>query len=237
MTEEGSETNGAAVASAESVTRYLREHPEFFNHHPELLLSLEVPHATGQAVSLWERQITLLREENDKLKARFEQFLESARDNETLIRRLHQLALALMEAAGPQAVFGLLEQRLGEDFNADRVSVLVFGAPAFVDSDTVPQFVGPDSSRRAPFASLLAGREALCGRLTQAQLLALFADTAPSGSHVVMPLKAERWDGVLAISSHDAKRFDANMGTEFLAYLRDVVVLVLAPWIANPRPT
>ena len=51
-----------------------------------------------------------------------------------------------------------------------------------------------------------------------------------------MPLKAAQWDGVLAISSHDANRFDANMGTEFLAYLRDVVVLVLAPWIAKPRP-
>jgi len=41
----------------ESVTDYLVRHPEFFESHGEVLAKLKVPHPTGRAVSLIERQV------------------------------------------------------------------------------------------------------------------------------------------------------------------------------------
>ena len=38
------------MPNAAAVARYLAAHPEFFNQHLELLRTLEIPHATGQAV-------------------------------------------------------------------------------------------------------------------------------------------------------------------------------------------
>ncbi|MGD9603470.1 MAG: DUF484 family protein [Gammaproteobacteria bacterium] len=216
------------------VAQYLRDHPDFFNRHPELLGSLFIPHESGQAVSLWERQVAVLREENERLKGRFDAFLVSARENEALISRIHRLALALMEAVGPEAIFQLLTRRLAEDFGATRATVLLFATPAYVEGQ-LPQFVGADSPRRVPFADTLRERTPLCGQLSLIQTQALFDGEPFRGSHVVMPLAGSQWDGVLAISSDDPSRFDAQMGTEFVAFLRDVAVLAIAPWIARPR--
>jgi len=217
------------------VAQFLREHPTFFNHHPELLQSLVIPHENGQAVSLWERQIASLRDEHERLKTRFEEFLASARDNEALIGRIHRVALALMQAVGPQAIISVLTQRLAADFGAARVTVMVFAAPSYVDSGELPQFVGRDSPRRVPFADLLQDRVPLCGRLSLIQTQALFDGEDFRGSHVVLPLPGVNWDGLLAISSPDAQRFEADMGTEFLAFLRDVALLVIAPWVARAK--
>lgn len=224
-----------AGLSQADVAQFLREHPAFFNHHPELLQSLSIPHESGQAVSLWERQIAALRDENERLKSRFDEFLASARDNEALIGRIHRLALALMEAVGPQAILNVLTERLAADFGAARVTVLVFANPSYVDSGALPQFVGSTSPRRVPFGDMLQQGAPLCGRLSLMQTQALLNGEDFRGSHVVLPLQGTHWDGLLAISSEDPERFDAHMGTEFLAFLRDVARLVIAPWIARPK--
>jgi len=223
------------MPSAAAVARYLAAHPEFFNQQLDLLRTLEIPHATGQAVSLWERQIAALREELERSRVRFEALIEQAKHNEAVIRRIQRLALELMDTAGPQAAFSLLSARLAENFGADRVTGLVFASAAFVDSEDARQFVGTDSPRREPFKHALVKREPVCGRLTQAQTQALFGVEVFDGSHVVLPLHGKTWDGLLVVSSKDPTRFESTMGTEFLAFLRDVFTLVIEPWVAKPR--
>ena len=225
-TEACSEPTPGAVAVAE----YLAGHPEFFNQHPELLSTLRLPHASGQAVSLWDRQIDRLRREIAELRAQQAEFVETARQNAGLMANIHQLVLALITTREPDAVVSLLGERLAKDFGAERVSLLVFAdgtQPASV-------FTGTASPRQTPFSALLAQRATLCGRLTQAQRHALFGDDALEGSHVVLPLGDGRWQGLLVASSSDPLRFEPGMGTEFLAFLRDVVTRVLAPWVVVP---
>ena len=50
----------------ESVANYLMEHPDFFATHEDLLLNLRISHKSGQAISLLERQVSLLRRKNDE---------------------------------------------------------------------------------------------------------------------------------------------------------------------------
>src|SRR5690554_3034051 len=50
--------------SAAEVAEYLRQNPAFFVEHDDLLADLLIPHQSGQAVSLVERQVKLLRERN-----------------------------------------------------------------------------------------------------------------------------------------------------------------------------
>ena len=43
--------------NADDIARYLRTHPQFFDQHPELLESINVPHPYGgRAIPLAERQ-------------------------------------------------------------------------------------------------------------------------------------------------------------------------------------
>ena len=46
-----------------------------------------------------------------------------------------------------------------------------------------------------------------------------------------MPLLGKQWQGVLVIASNDPRRFEPGMSTDFLDYLRDVVTLVIDPWV------
>jgi len=229
-----SQATPVAQAAAEEVIAFLRANPAFLDRHPELLARLEIPHASGDAVSLLERQVAVLRADNQRLKQQLDQLYALARDNEALNARIHGLALKLMNAAGPQAVFGLLDGGLCAEFGAARSATLVFAETAFVDAASVPQFVGRESSAREAFATLLEQGSARCGALDDAQHAALFGD-APPGSAVLMPLAGASWDGVLAIASDDAGRYEAGMGTEFLTYLRDVVALVVDPWVKRVR--
>ncbi len=218
-----------AAIGSEEVAAYLAAHPQFFNDHQTLLAALQLPHPTGPAVSLWERQNAALRDEAERWRARFEELIVHARQNEALIGRIQQLVLAVLTTTPAGALLDLLALRLAEEFRAERVTSLVF---ADAVEGTVSAFVGRDSSRRDPFAELLGRRTTLCGRLNQAQRQALFGDEGFEGSHVVLPLLGKDWDGLLVVSSADPARFEASMGTEILSFLCQVLTIVLTPRVA-----
>ena len=49
--------------TAQQVMEYLKSHPDFFDQAPHLLSEINVPHPqSGQAISLVERQASVLRE-------------------------------------------------------------------------------------------------------------------------------------------------------------------------------
>ena len=93
MNESLDESLPSSSIGAERVATYLREQPDFFNQHSALLLELEIPHPSGDAISLFDRQLSALREENRQLKANIHSMIENARANEMLIKRIHGLVL------------------------------------------------------------------------------------------------------------------------------------------------
>ena len=54
----------------DDIRDFLVENPDYFQRHPDLLSLLQVPHASGAAVSLVERQVSVLRERNVDLRHR-----------------------------------------------------------------------------------------------------------------------------------------------------------------------
>jgi uncharacterized protein YigA (DUF484 family) len=227
-----SAASGQGPTAAE-VADYLAAHPQFFDEHATLLAALHLPHPTGPAVSLWERQNAALRDEAERWRARFEELIVHARQNEALIGRIQQLVLAVLTTTPATALLDLLAVRLAEEFRAERVTTLVFAGA--VEGD-VSAFVGRDSPRREPFFDLLSRRTTLCGRLNQAQRQALFGAERFEGSHVVLPLLGRDWDGLLVVSSADPARFEASMGTEILSFLCEVLTIVLTPRVAALNP-
>ena len=221
----------SAGLSDRQIIDFLRANPAFLDHHPELLSQMSIPHASGDAVSLLERQVSVLRDENGRLKKQLEELIRHARQNEALNGKIQALVLTLMNAVGPQAIFASLERCLSEQFGADRVFSLIFADPAFVDGSDVMQFAGAAAPARTAFAESVASAKTRCGALPAAQRQALFGAQEFQGSAVVMPLIGKGWDGVLVIASNSAERYQADMGTEFLNYLGEIVTLVVDPWV------
>jgi hypothetical protein len=223
---------GTAGLTAEEVAAYLRRHPNFFDSRPELLSDLRVPHAAGGAVSLVERQVSLLRRQNEKTQERLRELIEIARRNEELAVRMHLLALKLMECAEPKDIFETLYKELRDNFRTDRVSVRLFAAPAFIDSFAGEEFAGEEREELHLFRSIIERKKPLIGRLKRQQQVFLFGDEGDDiASGVMVPLRGSGWGGILAIGSRDPARFHEHLGVEMLTHLGEVLSCILKPWV------
>ncbi|NIR28018.1 MAG: DUF484 family protein [Gammaproteobacteria bacterium] len=231
---EGGELRADAGTEEGDIAEYLREHPDFFLRHPDLLEKLHVPHACGEAVSLVEYQISLLRERNQRLRKKTQELVNNARRNEELSRRLHRLTLGLLECAGVDDVFATLYGMLVNDFNADMVAIRLFGRPVSPGDTGLAEFAENNIQGARLFESVFAEGKPVCGWLQTTQLAYLFGDRAAEvGSAALLPLADHLPFGVLAIASRSAQRFHAGMGTLFLRQLSEVVARIIAPHVVR----
>src|SRR5690554_6019226 len=103
MTTQKETNQSIPPVAAEDVVEFLSKNPEFFSNYPDLLGKIDIPHiGSGDAVSLVERQVQVLREQNQRARKQLHELIEIARQNEELARRMHKLALTLMDAAEPR---------------------------------------------------------------------------------------------------------------------------------------
>ena len=219
--------------SADTVADYLKANPDFFDKYPDLLGAISIPHESGEAVSIVERQVQALRQEKQELQQRFDLLVKLAQKNEDLNHRIQMLALELFDAAGPDAIFDTLARELHEHFDASRTQTLIFGRPSSPGFDKSPQFLGPECAERNAFQAVFDAGRIRCGRLTPGQNDALFGDAELGGSGTLLPLVGKEWTGIVAIHSDDAERFKPDMATDFLRFLSQVAVMVLEPWVVG----
>lgn len=220
--------------TAEEVADYLSKHPEFFNNYQELLIELKLPHPSGNAISLVEKQLVILREQNERTRKQMHELIEIARQNEDLAKRMHQLALTLMDATDTKDIFSTLYDNLKRNFRADRVTVRLFADPAFIDTFAGEEFAGREVIEEHLFKSIIDKRMPISGKLKRQQQVFLFGDEGDEiESAVIVPLHGEEWGGVLVIGSTDPDKFQESMGVELLANLAEVLSFIIKPWVAE----
>ena len=214
------------------VADYLKNNLDFFVKNPAILAELKIPHEHGGAISLVEKQLTVLREQNQETNKKIHELIEIATQNEELARRMHQLALTLIDADDPKDIFFTVYDNLKKNFHADRVIVRLFANPAFMNSSAVDEFVGKESIEESLFKRIIEKREPLSGKINHQQQVFLFGDDGDDiASSVMIPLHGVGWGGILAIGSFDAKRFQPGMGIELLANLGEILSFIIKPWI------
>jgi uncharacterized protein YigA (DUF484 family) len=234
MSKEDRRVDSPGLEEEESVETYLRENPDFFDRHPNLLENLIIPHSCGGAVSLVEYQVSVLRDQVHEMRRRIQSLANNARDNEALSQRLHQLTLTLVECTRLDEVLSNLYQAMGDDFKADFAAIRLFADPASSGDQGLGEFVGPDSGAGEMFSQVLASSKPLCGHIKEAQLAFLFSEHAGEvASGALLPLGHRVRFGVLAIGSRDPQRFHPGMGTIFLRQLGELVSRILLPHVTT----
>ncbi|MHB8254282.1 MAG: DUF484 family protein [Acidiferrobacter sp.] len=212
----------------QGVSRYLRDNPDYFQRHEGLLEILQLPHpGHGAATSLLERQATLLRARIAAKDREWQGFLAAARDNEALAEKLHRLAVALIDAASLDDVFGCVYDLGRHELQLD-VVVMVLG----VDGGPLngrAEFVSP-ADQYLQCALALAKDRPLCGPkvvLGEARGL-LGVQETHVGSVALVPLRDAARCGVLLLGSGDEQRFPAGVGTVYLSRLGELVMRAVA---------
>lgn len=207
--------------SDQDIAAWLRQHPQFFVEHPELLDILKIPHPSGIAVSLIEHQLKRLREKNQQLLKQIRTLIHVARKNEQTVTRLHYLALELINAESLNQVIALSQDVLRNDFRADRV-VLRLIDPKNQRNDL--HFIAATDQGLHYFSGLFQRRKPLCGRLRPQQTVFLFGEDGEQiQSAVLLPLYDVEPLGILALGSHNQQRFHSGMGTLFLRRLGEMI--------------
>jgi len=221
------DTTLSQATSAKDVEAYLEKHPEFFQDNPELLTQLTVPHPAGGAVSLIERQVALLRDENKQLRLRIKDLVEIARENEELVNKLHLLSVDLIASQSLENFSSVLTTKLESNFDASHVSIKIFREAIFGDEENA-DFVSKTDKRMQNFEKFLRHKTPVCGRFNSQQLAFLFGDKALEvKSLALIPLVDKDAIGMFAIGSTDPDHFKAGMSTSLLASLGDVASSVI----------
>ncbi len=208
----------------EQVVAYLREHPDFFSRYPKLVSELNIPHPVEGAVSLIEYQVSVLRDENRKLRSQLHELVDIARDNDRLFARLQRLYLALLETVAIEDVLDTVHDHLRRGFECQAVALRLFRGETLLEGR--PEYVPEDHPGLGRFHNLLQQGRAVCGRLNGEQLDFLFGPAGEGlGSVALIPLTDATRDpiGLLAVGSSDPRRFRAGMSTVFLGYLGEAV--------------
>lgn len=220
MSQHASESDNTSLEEREAqIVRYLTDHSDFFERHPALLRTLQIPHESGAAVSLIERQVESLREQVHHYQSHLEELVNVARENEALQERMHRLTLALIDAASFEEVMNALEDELHDDFKADAMELRLFSNNHLEDHllDDKPEHI-------ATFEQFFAESVPICGPLQPAQLNFIFGTEGDEiASTALIPLKNDGVLGLLAIGSRDPNRFAAHQGTQFLMRLGEVI--------------
>jgi len=211
-----------SALSAEAVVDYLRNHPDFFEEHPDLLADISLPHASGNAISLIERQVGILRERNADLQEKLGQLMATARDNAQLFDKTKRLVLSLLEVKTLPDIIEALYESLSSDFQVSHYNLLLLG-----DKHALPQsqakVVGIEEANDR-IGTLLRTNRTVCGVLRAEELQLLFGDRSEEvGSAAVIPLSHGQTFGLLALGHTDPHYYRSSMGTLYLSYIADIL--------------
>ncbi len=215
--------------SAQRVIDFLADHPEFFQEQAALFSQFKIPHALPEGtVSLIERQVEVLRRQNQRLERRLNDFLEAGRNNDQLFDRLHKVALhflALKDTISDPALLGHLRELLA----VDAVAGILWITPRRplagfrVLPEKPVQLLPGDWDEEHPY----------CGRLGETLGALLFGGNH-SDLHSIALIAlgpAGREMGLLALGLSDPDHFRPGLATTYLHRLGQLLstALGLAP--------
>lgn len=205
----------------EAVVRYLEDHPDFFDNHPDSLARLTLVHEVGgKAVSLIERQLQVLREQGISLQRQLRELVSIARENDVLGNRLHRYALVTLDSHSLDDVLSNTYELLRQEFKLDAVRILVLG-----DAAGRGEFVGAEDKKlQAVLRQFSAGKPICGGKFDDSMVRYLFGDhAADTRSSALIPLGAKDPQGVLCLGSRDPHRFHPGMATTYLVKLGELL--------------
>lgn len=221
----------AGELTREQVADYLRANPDFFVGQDELLRSLTLPHDSGAAISLVERQVHLFREQRDTLRRELVELVSIARHNDRLFEKSKRLLMQVIEARTLQDMAAAIDDSIRGDFGLDAASVLLFSDHAQIQSQGALHLV-ESAEAHERLGSLLEGERAVCGQFRESEREFLFPDRdEPIASVALVPLRHDGLVGLFAVGSCEPGYFDQSMGSLFLSYISDTLSRLLPPML------
>lgn len=227
------ETESEAELSAIDVANFLKANPEFFIEHEDVLADLSLPHESGKAISLLERQVTILRDRGMDARHKLNNLLENARNNDQLFDTTRNLVLALLRAENVTEMADVAQDQLSNHANIDACEIIIVAQENLRVSDSIR--CESLESLKEMFADVFRLKRTHCGPIAEGQTSYLF----PTNSHKIKSTALCPVIGngevlaLIAFGNQSDNYFNVNLDTLFLDFIGHVVGAVLDKQLAT----
>lgn len=202
----------------DDIADFLAGTPGFFERHAELLASVELSSGHGnRAISLPERQASLLRDKIKALETRLAGMIRHGQDNVLIADKMQSWTRRLLRTAQARDLPGAIALGLAAEFQIPQAALRLWDVDDAYAGEAFAADVGSGvrafaASLGAPYCGANDGFEAArwLPHAAQARSLALIALRPGQDAPVA---------GLLVLASPDPERFHSGMGTEFLERL------------------
>ena len=215
----------------DGIKKYLLENPDFFVENSDLLAELDLPHGESGAISLVERQVSILRERNKDARSQLDEYVKNAEHNDGIFRKCQYMVLGLIEASNQEEFLKNMEKGFKRDFKANAYSLMIFGdQPKQINHFT--SIVSRDVAKEY-VSSLIRSTKPTLGALRPAEQDFLFRHQSDKvKSAVVLSVREGREQiALLAIGNSDANYFKPGMGTVFISFIADALARLIPRFI------
>jgi hypothetical protein len=214
------------------VIEYLRQHPDFFRQHPQMLGDLSLPHATQGAASLLEKQVAVLRERSISTRHKLSELLDAAKNNDELFEKTQHFVLSVLTANTLEAAFEITLQEMQQRFEVESASILVL-------SDNLPSwqpqlsasYVAELETAKREIPGVVEASKTFCSVLRDTEAAFIFKDSASNISSAAIALRA--LDGtdnqtsnnrlLFAVAHHSPEHYNQQTGTLFVDFIADIL--------------
>ena len=207
----------------DQIKTYLKNHPEFFEENAALLADIHLPSPHGSGtISLAERQQLAQRDKISALEGRFAELVLNAQENDASANKIHTFNLRLHQAKNFDAIEQLISHDLPEFFDLSDTCLRIWVQPLAQSSQANLVF----SETSDAVKTWIALSNPYCGKPPAIVGEDWFIDSA--ASLAIIPLRHGQLFGFLALASDDESRFYADMGTDFLNKIGELVSAALS---------
>ena len=208
------------------IASFLANTPDFFERHAELLATVELSSGHGgRAVSLQERQAGLLRDKIKTLESKVVEMIRYGAENVGIAEKLQRCTRNLLLTAHARDLPDTIVQELKAQFSIPQAAIKLWKVNGIFTGE--PFCVGVSADAQA-FASSLGAP--YCGVNSGFEAASWLPEPATAMSVALVPLRSapsEPAFGMVVLASPDPQRFQADMGTDFLAQIGDLASAAL----------
>ena len=214
---------GASKLTEEQVVAYLRNNSDFFIRQEDLLADLSLPHESGKAISLLEKQVTILRDRGIEARHKLNDLLKNARNNDNLFETTRSLVLSLMRAENVTEIAEVTRNQLFKHDNIDACQIILVEHPHL----NVSQLIKVESLEKLKndFNDVFRLKRTHCGAVTEEHLAYLFPDSDQKILSTALCPVISNGEilALIAFGNRTENYFNVNLDTLFLDFIGHVV--------------
>jgi len=244
---EARQSDNINISSAD-VKAYLQNHPDFFRENSALLGDLSLPHVSGNAVSLVEKQVAVLRDRSIKSRRKLGELIENAQENDSLFGKTQNLILRLLRAESSEELLTTVEKAFVERFDVEQCAIVLLvdeyaaGHGAAAGRTLQEERIKQLANAGDVLNTMIDSSETFCGALRSEEADFIFGGQAgecvtPSAAVTVRKLAPNALYGesrlLIAVGHSDGNHYGHDTGTIFIDYIADVVTILLDRLLAD----